>query len=95
MGLQIDLDQARQVAEGLKGLGDHLIPAGSPAGEGTGPEKSVAAALAVSVSSDHVAKEYGTLLQEAATFLGRAVQTFENMDQNNAANVRAAGPQSM
>ncbi|MFT8180873.1 hypothetical protein ACLXNF_25145 [Mycobacteroides chelonae] len=95
MGLQIDLDQARQVAAGLKGLGDHLIPAGSPAAEGAGPEKSVAATLAVSVSSDHVAKEYGTLLQEAAAFLGHAVQTFENMDQNNAANINVAGPQSM
>ncbi|MFD6199307.1 hypothetical protein ACFWE3_21645 [Mycobacteriaceae bacterium NPDC060252] len=95
MGLQIDLEQARQVVAGLKSLGDHLIPAGPPAAEGSGPERSVVAATAVSTSSDHVAKEYGALLQEAAAFLGRAVQTFENMDQNNAASINAAGPQSM
>ncbi len=95
MGLQIDLDQARQVVAGLKSLGDHLIPARPPVAEGSGPERSVAAATAVSTSSDHVAKEYGALLQEAAAFLGRAVQTFENMDQNNAASINTAGPQSM
>lgn len=95
MGLKIDLEQARQVVQGLKGLGDHLIPTGPPAGEGAGPEKSVSAVAAVSASSDHVAKEYGKLLQEAAEFLGRAVQAFVDVDQNNAANVRAAGPESM
>lgn len=26
MGLNIDLDRARQVVQGLKGLGDHLVP---------------------------------------------------------------------
>lgn len=33
MGLNIDLDRARQVVQGLKGLGDHLVPAGAPAAE--------------------------------------------------------------
>lgn len=78
MGLNIDLDRARQVVQGLKGLGDHLVPTGAPAAESAGPEKSVAAVSAVSASGDHVAKEYGALLQEAAAFLGRAVQAFEH-----------------
>ncbi|MBN7301209.1 hypothetical protein IUQ79_04835 [Mycobacteroides abscessus subsp. bolletii] len=95
MGLNIDLDRARQVVQGLKGLGDHLVPAGAPAAESAGPEKSVAAASAVSASGDHVAKEYGALLQDAAAFLGRAVQAFESMDQNNAANIHSSGPQNM
>ncbi|OAT69183.1 hypothetical protein AWB85_22065 [Mycobacteroides immunogenum] len=95
MGLHIDPDRARQVVQGLKSLGDDLVPTSSLAAESAGPEKSVAAVSAVSASGDHVAKEYAALLQEAAAFLSSAVQAFESTDQNSAANIRSSDPQNM